>query len=114
MVGYMTGRDFPHGTPAGFDAGCKDASCPGSDRGQTCRQAAVRYRGDYSYRRLVDSGAPVEQLQEPERFEHPNNSNVIKARARLIDEINPEVDPEPEPEADDDDANPMLIMRYAV
>lgn len=66
-AGYMTPADFPHGTPAGFELGCKNG-CPGAENGQTCEQAAIRYRGDFSYRKLVDGGATVEVLREPELF----------------------------------------------
>lgn len=48
---------FPHGTPDGWQQGCRGAACPnhGTDL-PTCREAHRRYVGDYQYRRAVDAG----------------------------------------------------------
>ena len=49
-----------HGTPATYSTGCTvDAWCPNHRTNlMTCREAAIRYRGDYQYARLVDAGTP--------------------------------------------------------
>jgi hypothetical protein len=58
---------FPHGTPAGYERGCKGGACPSKvATGQSCRDASVRNRSDAQYRALVASGAPVEVLAQPE------------------------------------------------
>lgn len=68
----MSGADlfedgFPHGTPAGYERGCKGGACPSKvATGQSCRDASVRNRSDAQYRALVASGASVEVLAQPE------------------------------------------------
>ncbi len=44
--------DFPHGAPAGYDAGCKGGACPnnGDPEWLTCREAKELVRSDYSHR----------------------------------------------------------------
>ncbi|MEP6477817.1 MAG: hypothetical protein ABJB03_00370 [Rhodoglobus sp.] len=66
--------DFPHGSPAGYDAGCKGSACPNShsDELQTCRDAFFRYQRDLPYRRAVDAGhataaKPVEGIPSFDR-----------------------------------------------
>lgn len=64
--------NFPHGTPTGYDRGCRGALCPNnkSDQLMSCEQAIVRYRGDLTYRRAVQAGtatADVEQFAKPTR-----------------------------------------------
>ncbi|ROS52950.1 hypothetical protein [Frigoribacterium sp. PhB24] len=67
----MSGADlfedgFPHGTPAGYERGCKGGACPAKvETGQSCRDANVRVASDYGYRRLALSGASVEVLAQP-------------------------------------------------
>jgi len=62
------GDDFPHGTPAGFDQGCRSGGgCPASrETGQSCKAAKTRAARDSQYRDLIASGAPVEILARPE------------------------------------------------
>jgi hypothetical protein len=59
---------FPHGTPAGYDQGCKSGGlCPnkGTDA-MTCKEAKSRYNSDASYRREIDgTPAPKPRLLEP-------------------------------------------------
>lgn len=54
-----------HGTPAGFEAGCR-GGCPNKDSEDlmTCREAVVRYRGDWRYRRAVDAGNATAEKEE--------------------------------------------------
>jgi len=54
---------FPHSTPAGHEQGCRGAACPGKlDNGYSCSEAAIRYNGDFTYRRLVDSGKTPQEI----------------------------------------------------
>lgn len=53
------GDDFPHGTVDGYRGGCRDANCPAP---LACRDVYRRYSGDYSFRRLVDQGIPLEDI----------------------------------------------------
>jgi hypothetical protein len=59
---------FPHGTPAGYDQGCKSGGlCPnkGTDA-MTCKEAKTRYNSDAAYRREIDgTPAPKPRLLEP-------------------------------------------------
>lgn len=52
----MSGADllvdgFPHGTPDGYDRGCRGRICPAEE--QSCQRAHVRFQGDYTYRQQV-------------------------------------------------------------
>jgi hypothetical protein len=48
---------FPHGTKEGYDRGCRSSACPNAFDGTTiCRDANLRYHGDYAYRKAVDAG----------------------------------------------------------
>jgi DNA-binding NarL/FixJ family response regulator len=42
---------FPHGTPDGYEQGCRGRICPAED--QSCQQAQIRFASDYQYRRQV-------------------------------------------------------------
>lgn len=60
----MSGLDmledsFPHGTVEGHRLGCKGNICPRNEIGDTCSQAAIRYAGDWEYRKAVDAGVPL-------------------------------------------------------
>lgn len=85
-AGYMTPAAFPHGTPDGFEQGCRAGTCPGEQLGQTCVQASIRYRGDFQYRRAVNDGAPVEVLRLPEVFEKPAKPKPVKVNAPKVQE----------------------------
>ncbi|GLJ78651.1 hypothetical protein [Microbacterium imperiale] len=50
---------FPHGTVDGYRAGCRGAVCPAP---LACRDVQRRYAGDYSFKRLVDAGVPLEEI----------------------------------------------------
>lgn len=50
-------EDFPHGTPKGYELGCRGAACPNQQSTElTCRQAHMKYQGDYAYRKAIDAG----------------------------------------------------------
>lgn len=55
----MTG--IQHGTPEGYrDGGCRTAvGCPAVI---PCRTVYIRYQGDQSFRRAIDSGVPLEDI----------------------------------------------------
>jgi hypothetical protein len=59
---------FPHGTPNGYQKGCRsNGVCPAKlESGQSCKEANIRVSRDSVYRALVQSGAAVEVLRQPE------------------------------------------------
>jgi hypothetical protein len=67
-----------HGTPDGFDQGCRtDVSCVNHRTHlMTCREASIRYRGDYAYQKAVDAGTAT---TEREVFSKPERPKVPKA-----------------------------------
>jgi len=73
----MSGLDiyedgFPHSTKEGYARGCKGGACPGIvDYGFSCRQAEVRYHGDYAFAKLVDAGKSPAEIVEIERAAVP-------------------------------------------
>jgi len=74
---------FPHGTPAGFDRGCRSGgACLAKPvTGQSCKEAKTRVQRDAGYRALVQSGATVEVLREPER---PEQAPAVSAAPRPV------------------------------
>lgn len=63
-------ESLPHGTREGFTAGCKGSHCPGVERvGMSCRQASIRYAGDWSYRRRIDAGMSAEAIAAEDAHE---------------------------------------------
>lgn len=58
---------FPHGTPDGFLKGCKGAHCPAQvEGGLRCRDAYLKYQGDFRYRKVIDAGGVwTEPAAEP-------------------------------------------------
>lgn len=67
----MSGADLledgvPHGTTAGYDAGCRSlGGCPGKDGrwAQTCTAAKSRSRMEFGYSKAVAKGREVELLE---------------------------------------------------
>lgn len=54
-----------HGTPDGYDAGCKSAACPaGIEYGLSCRTAKRLSRSDFRYGRMVRDGASVAAIAD--------------------------------------------------
>lgn len=48
---------FPHGTPKGYDDGCRGAVCPGADLyGLSCKRAKQLAASDYGYQKLAKRG----------------------------------------------------------
>ena len=58
---------FPHGTPEGFRQGCRGSACPAP---LSCRAVNTRYSGDFTFRRLIDSGMRLEEILERDAAEH--------------------------------------------
>lgn len=74
--------DFPHGTREGFARGCKSSQCPGEELGLSCRAAAMRYAGDYSFRKRVDAGMSVVEILTLEAEEEAARAQTVAAARR--------------------------------
>ena len=57
--------DFPHGTPDGYEQGCRGRICPAE--GQSCQQAKIRFASDYQYRREVLAARAEAAKPKPRR-----------------------------------------------
>ncbi|MHC9046790.1 Lsr2 family DNA-binding protein [Microbacterium saperdae] len=56
---------YPHGTPQGYEGGCRGAVCPTGDQyGLSCKIAMQKSRGDYQYQRLVKNGATIPEIAD--------------------------------------------------
>lgn len=56
---------YPHGTPKGYDDGCRGAVCPaGIEYGLSCKIAKQKSRGDYQYQQLVKKGATLAEIAD--------------------------------------------------
>lgn len=54
-----------HGTPDGYDNGCKSSACPaGDDYGMSCKTAKTLSRSDVRYQKLARTGATVAEISE--------------------------------------------------
>lgn len=85
---------FPHGTREGYARGCKGANCPGlldPNIGIACRGAAMRYSGDFAFRRALDAGQTPAEYLAAERA----TSEAATVAERAAKRKRP---PEPEPE----------------
>jgi len=61
---------FPHGTRDGYDAGCRGRICSGRDLfGRSCSEAAIAYRGDWTYQKRVDAGMSAAEIHALELAE---------------------------------------------
>lgn len=87
----MNGADLledgvPHGTTAGYDAGCRSlGGCPGKDGewAQTCMTAKSRSRMEFGYSKAVAKGREVELLQreaDERRTPPPVPAKVARAK----------------------------------
>jgi hypothetical protein len=50
---------FQHGTVEGFTDGCRGAHCPSQ---VACREVHRRHKGDYAFRKAMDSGLTAAQV----------------------------------------------------
>jgi hypothetical protein len=56
---------FPHGTPEGYEQGCRGSACPaGAEYGLSCKTARLKSRSDYQYQRLAKTGATPAQIAD--------------------------------------------------
>lgn len=56
---------YPHGTPQGYDNGCRGGACPtGVEYGLSCKIAHQKASGDYQYQRLVKTGATIPDIAD--------------------------------------------------
>lgn len=55
----ITSATHPHGTPAGYLAGCRGSHCPSV---LSCRDVHRRHSGDFTFRRMFDSGVSVAEI----------------------------------------------------
>jgi len=53
-----------HGTPAGYDAGCRGIECLNLHTDlMTCKEAHTRFQGDYTYRLAVKAGTATAEKE---------------------------------------------------
>lgn len=70
---------FPHGTPQGFANGCRGSGCPALI---SCRDIHTRYAGDWSFKRLIDAGTPLEEIIAREKAEQDSIRERDRAATR--------------------------------
>lgn len=73
-----------HGLPAGFEEGCRSAGgCPNHGTELlVCRDAWMRYRSDYSFKKRVDRGLTCAEILAEERAELEASRPVVVAAKR--------------------------------
>lgn len=107
---------FPHGSKDGYELGCRGGVCVGVEAfGLSCRDAKIRYSGDYVYLRRVQSGmTPAEIVAAEEADVAAARANVLAARlavraetrnatrraARAVTSREPKLTPVPKPKAE--------------
>lgn len=71
---------FPHGTVDGYRRGCHGSLCGAVI---ACRDVYRRYQGDFTFRRQIDAGVPVEEIyaRDAEAAETTRQSDKAAARA---------------------------------
>lgn len=74
--------EFPHGTPDGYDQGCKTA--PGCPALIPCKTVWVRYRSDWSFRRRFDAGESLEQIVAAD-LEAATADVLVEREARRVE-----------------------------
>lgn len=70
---------FPHGTVDGYRRGCHGSVCGAVI---ACRDVYRRYQGDFTFRRQVDAGVPVEEIYERDAAAAETIRQSDKAAAR--------------------------------
>jgi hypothetical protein len=71
--------DFPHGTKAGYDRGCKGGSCPAAI---PCRDVRRRYLSDVDFRRLIDAGVSLDEIVSIDQAAAERDALVERNRRR--------------------------------
>lgn len=107
---------FPHGTPAGYQLGCRGSHCGGIEEfGWSCTYAVQQYRGDFQWRRWVEAGkspAEIKVLRSGPIVEStPKNVDLVTVpTVRMADSREPiRVAPKPRPVP-----NPAVSVRPVV
>jgi hypothetical protein len=61
--------DFPHGTPTGYDNGCRGAgACENHNTDlMTCSEAKIRWNSDFGYRKLLSAGLTPQQVYDADQ-----------------------------------------------
>ena len=91
----ITMKTFPHGTPTGYDLGCRGSECANwHESPMTCTQAKERYRGDYEYIVAVANGTATTAkatFAKPVRVVHksPGPSADRAAITALTNRVSP-------------------------
>lgn len=70
---------FPHGTVDGYRQGCHGSACGSLI---ACRDVYRRYQGDYSFRKLIDSGMTAAEIIARDEAERAGAVERDKAAAR--------------------------------
>ncbi|TFD27482.1 hypothetical protein [Cryobacterium cryoconiti] len=97
--------DFPHGTPDGFEQGCRGSACPNQTTdAMTCRKAHMRYQGDYQYRKAIDAGQvwvePAPEKKVKDRRTDADAAHTALRAAREVAQVDVvPVAPKPAPPA---------------
>ena len=68
-----------HGTVDGYRNGCRDVNCPAPI---PCRDLYRRYQGDWSFKRLVDQGVPLDEILRREQADREGAAQRDKEAAR--------------------------------
>ncbi|TFC92060.1 MULTISPECIES: hypothetical protein [Cryobacterium] len=70
----------PHGTPTGYDEGCRGANCAHHHTPlMTCTEAKTRYAGDWEYMRAVDNGTAT---TEKASYAKPKVARLVAETAK--------------------------------
>lgn len=76
---------FPHGTPQGYDDGCRGGACPaGVEYGLSCKTAKAKSRGDYQYQQLAKRGATVPEIADALGFVGTETTTVVLPAKKAI------------------------------
>lgn len=74
---------FPHSTREGYEAGCRGSACLGKlENGFSCSEAAVRYAGDYGYRKRVEAGMTPAEIADADAADRAAAAPAGKAKAK--------------------------------
>jgi len=97
-----------HGTPQGYDDGCRGSgACDNHRTGRmTCTEAHIRYQGDYAYRVAVDAGTATAAKEVYAAVKVPRlvaesrsqaATRASRAKPKVVKAPKERVDPRPKP-----------------
>lgn len=85
---------FPHSTREGYERGCRGSACLGKlEHGFSCSEAAVRYAGDYGYRKRVEAGMTPAEIAEADAVERSAAAPAPKAKRKAAPVVEAAADP---------------------